>query len=105
LYWAAKIRLIFEVDPLKCQKCGGDMKVVGFIDSEAKARDILKSSGLWRDRKTRPPPKALSPPHKLVTSPRVIEPRKPEEFGDFTCGEYIEPVPDYYVCEFSEWTE
>jgi hypothetical protein len=35
----------------------------------------------------------------------VIEPTKPEEFGDFTCGEFIEPVPDYDVCEVSEWTE
>lgn len=97
LYWAAMIRLIFEVDPLKCQKCGGDMKVVGFIDSEAKARDILKSSGLWRDRKTRPPPRTLSPPQKPGKDPPLEELPKVEDFGDY--------VPNYDVCEVTEWTE
>jgi len=121
LYWAAMIRLIFEVDPLKCKKCGGEMKIVGFIDSEATARDILKSSGLWRDRKTRPPPKTLSPPQRPVKYPLLKEPPKAEDYGDFAYSDFIEPVPDYDmvsscgelgrtvpnhdVCQVSEWTE
>lgn len=89
------------------------MKVVGFIDSEASDRDILNSSGLWRDRKARPPPKALSPPLRPEKYPILKEPSKAEDFGDFTCGEFTEPVPDYDVvsepkydvCEISEWAE
>jgi len=29
--WAELIRQVFEVDPLKCAKCGGQMKVIAFI--------------------------------------------------------------------------
>ena len=31
--WAELIRLVFEVDPLRCDKCGGGMKVVSFIST------------------------------------------------------------------------
>ena len=30
--WAALIQRIYEVDPLKCPKCGGNMKFIGFIE-------------------------------------------------------------------------
>jgi hypothetical protein len=31
--WAELIRLVFEVDPLRCDKCWGQMKVVSFIST------------------------------------------------------------------------
>ena len=30
--WAALIKCVFEVDPMKCPKCGGTMKVISFIE-------------------------------------------------------------------------
>jgi hypothetical protein len=33
--WAALIKAVYEVDPLKCPKCGGTMKIVSFVE-EAK---------------------------------------------------------------------
>jgi hypothetical protein len=30
--WAALIKCIFEVDPLKCPQCSGTMKIVAFIE-------------------------------------------------------------------------
>jgi hypothetical protein len=30
--WAALIKLVYEVDPLKCPDCGGKMRVVALID-------------------------------------------------------------------------
>jgi len=72
---------------------------LALFDSEAKARDILKSSGLWRDRKTRPPPKTISSPQKPVKYPLLEQVPKAEDFGDYTCGEFIEPVPDYETCD------
>ncbi|MGQ9853611.1 MAG: hypothetical protein ACUVTG_09445 [Candidatus Oleimicrobiaceae bacterium] len=30
--WAALIRKVYEVDPLRCPECGGEMKVVSFIE-------------------------------------------------------------------------
>lgn len=33
LTWAALIRLVHEIDPLRCPDCGGTMKIVALIDS------------------------------------------------------------------------
>jgi hypothetical protein len=30
--WAEMIRKVFEVDPLICPRCGGEMKVISFIE-------------------------------------------------------------------------
>lgn len=49
-----------EVDPLKCQKCGGDMKVVGFIDSEATAYLDGAASVVTGFAKDQHPPPVLS---------------------------------------------
>jgi len=56
LAWAALIRLVYEVDPLKCPKCGSTMKVIAFIKKEDVIENMLKKSGLWYDSPVRPPP-------------------------------------------------
>jgi len=33
LRWAQLIRLVFDVDPLRCAKCGAEMRIVAFITS------------------------------------------------------------------------
>jgi len=56
--WAMLIKRVYEVDPLLCPKCGGEMKVVAFIEppqAEVIER-ILKHCGLWRESSPRPPP-------------------------------------------------
>jgi len=60
LKWAALIKLVFEVDPLKCPKCGGTMRIVSFIDQDSAIRKILKHCNLWKEHCARAPP--LSPP-------------------------------------------
>ena len=30
--WARLIKKIYEVDPLVCPKCGGDMRIIAFIE-------------------------------------------------------------------------
>jgi hypothetical protein len=54
--WAALIQAVFEVDPLKCPTCGGNMKIVSFIEEEAVIEKILRHSKLWKDDTARPPP-------------------------------------------------
>ena len=54
--WAALIKAVFEVDPLKCPKCGGTMKIVSFIEEEDVIRDILKHCNLWKEMPSRSPP-------------------------------------------------
>jgi hypothetical protein len=54
--WAALIKCVYEVDPLKCPKCGGEMRIISFIDEDAIIEKILRHCGLWRETPTRAPP-------------------------------------------------
>lgn len=56
--WAALIKKVYEVDPLRCPACGGAMKIISFIDKcqpEVVER-ILRHCGLWKTAESRPPP-------------------------------------------------
>ena len=56
--WAMLIKRVYEVDPLSCPECGGQMKVVAFIEPPQGdvIEDILKHCGLWQARAPRAPP-------------------------------------------------
>lgn len=57
--WAALIRLVYEVDPLKCPECGGTMKIVALIDHNRQpdvVENILKHCKLWKEPNERGPP-------------------------------------------------
>jgi hypothetical protein len=61
--WAALIKKVYEVDPLRCPKCGGQMKIISFIEKKDQAdviEKILKHGGLWREEASRSPPKEAS---------------------------------------------
>jgi hypothetical protein len=70
LTWAALIKLVYEVDPLKCPDCGGTMKVVALIDHGRQpdvVEKILRHCSLWREPKQRAPPcAAAAPPQSRV---------------------------------------
>lgn len=48
--WRECIRKVWEVDPLTCQKCGGEMMIISFIDEPLLIRRILEFLDLWRER-------------------------------------------------------
>ncbi|MDP1563763.1 MAG: transposase [Pirellulaceae bacterium] len=56
--WAMLIKRIYEVDPLCCPKCGGQMQVVSFIEPPQTEviEAILKHCGLWPSSSPRAPP-------------------------------------------------
>jgi len=56
--WAMLIKRVYEVDPLCCPECGGQMKVVSFIEPPQPdvIEAILKHCGLWQSRSARAPP-------------------------------------------------
>ncbi len=58
--WAALIRKVYEVDPLRCPECGGEMKIISFIDKcqADVVEKILRHCELWKDAASRPPPVA-----------------------------------------------
>jgi len=39
--WAELLRRVYEIDPLVCPKCGGEMRVIGFITEPTTIRRIL----------------------------------------------------------------
>jgi hypothetical protein len=45
--WARLIRKIYEVDPLICPKCKGEMRIIAIIDEYQVIKKILKHLGLW----------------------------------------------------------
>ena len=58
--WAEMIRRVYEVDPLVCPRCGGEMRVLGFITQPAAIKripDHLRK----REKVARPPPQAPQP--------------------------------------------
>jgi len=73
--WAALIKKVYEVDPLRCPGCGGEMKIVSFIEKcqPAVVEKILRHGGLWKEVVSRPPP-AVS---------RVAEGEPGYDFGYF----------------------
>jgi len=56
--WAMLIKRIYEVDPLCCPECGGQMKVVSFIEPPQAdlIEEILRHCGLWQASAPRAPP-------------------------------------------------
>jgi hypothetical protein len=50
--WAMLIKRVYEVDPLSCPQCGGEMKVVAFIESPTHIgmAKLRTSCGISRDR-------------------------------------------------------
>ena len=70
LTWAALIKLVYEVDPLRCPQCGGTMKVIAFIENTRQpevVRKILRHCGLWKEPAPRAPPTpAPAAPDELV---------------------------------------
>jgi len=60
--WAALIKRVYEVDPLVCPKCGGEMRVIAFIERRQRdvIRKILEHCGLWEE--PRAPARAAAPP-------------------------------------------
>ena len=58
--WARLIKKIYEVDPLICPKCKGQMRIIAFIDDYKVIRKILDYLGIYEFKRDRPPPKRLA---------------------------------------------
>ncbi len=66
---AELIRLVFEVDPLRCDKCGGEMKIISFITTaqDRVIRRILEHLG-----ESTVVPRAHGPPEWAVKSEQAV---------------------------------
>jgi hypothetical protein len=59
--WARLIRKVYEVDPLKCPKCKGPMRVIALIDDPDVVRCILEHLGSWAPEPAERDPPAQAP--------------------------------------------
>ncbi len=85
--WRECIKKMWEVDPLECPNCGGEMKIVSFITEESVVRQILEHLNLWAEKLSRDPPE-MEPFTETIGVVR-------EPFDD-GCGHYAEySTPSY----------
>ncbi len=56
LMWRECIKKIWEVDPLICKKCGGEMNIISFIYERTVIKKILVHLHLYTEPKQRAPP-------------------------------------------------
>lgn len=69
LVWRECIKKIWEVDPLICTKCGGEMRRIAFIYERAVIEKILRHLGLFVEEvKGRGPPVIVEEPEKAYDS-------------------------------------
>jgi transposase len=54
--WAEMIRKVYEVDPLLCPQCGGQMKVIAFLTDYAVVDRIIDHLKLTFAAERPPPP-------------------------------------------------
>ena len=77
--WARLIHKIYELNPLKCDKFGGEMRFIAFIVNTESTRKILEHIG---ESTIRPPP--LKKPTAALQAP-----------DEFDYVDYIPPVESY----------
>ncbi len=81
--WRELIKKVWEVDPLLCPNCHGEMKIIALIDDRDVIAKILKHLGLWA-------------PGELARPP----PSGPDPAGwDTDASDLGDPMPDYDVFE------
>ena len=73
--WARLIQKVYEVDPLTCSRCGGQMRIIAFIEDYKVVRKILDHLGIYEFERKRPPP-------------RIDIAR--DEFDDYVRDDYID---------------
>jgi len=56
--WADMIRKVYEIDPLRCPKCGGTMRIISFIEDYKVIDKIIDHLKLTFKAERPPPPQA-----------------------------------------------
>jgi len=67
--WAEMIRKVYEVDPLRCPRCGGAMKVVSFLTEPAVVDRIIDHLKLIFVAERPPPPQAAFQEYLMAADP------------------------------------
>jgi len=73
--WSRLIKKIYEVDPLICPICGGQMRIIAFIEYYKVVKKILDWLCINEFKRDRPPPKRLA---------------SADSFDDYARNDYID---------------
>jgi len=85
LMWRECIKKVWEVDPLTCPKCTGEMKIISFIYKKKLIKKILTHLNIFEEKKNQRAPPRSAPEY---TEPEII----PYDDG---CPEYDESAFDF----------
>jgi hypothetical protein len=88
LMWRECIKKVWEVDPLTCPKCAGEMRIISFIYKKTVIKKILTHLGEYDEKKSQEVPRQRAPP---VATPAYVEPIEIVAYDDGWPG-YDEPV-------------
>ena len=88
--WAMLIKRVYEVGPLCCPECGGQMQVESFIEPPQAdvIEEILKHCGLWQSWSPRAPPKVdelVLEVDAACSSRSIDSPGPADESQELTC--------------------
>lgn len=89
--WARLLKKIYEVDPLRCPRCGNPMHIVAWIEGAAVIRKILQHLGLWERSPRSPPPRLI--PHKLEALLATLTPQQAQRVRASTDSLFWDDVP------------
>ena len=70
--WAEMIRKVYEVDPLLCPACGGQMKIISFIEEPKSIDKIIRHLKLSFQAE-RPPPSYVASQELLMAAGEMGE--------------------------------
>ena len=93
--WARLLKKIYEIDPLACARCGGQLEIIAFIEGADVIRKILQHLGLW-DRPARSPPPRLFP-HKMESFLQSLTPRQAQQIRASSDTLFWDDVPVFEV--------
>jgi hypothetical protein len=85
--WAELLQRVFEIDALRCPRCGSRLRLIAAIEDPAVARKILECLKL----PARAPP--LEPASRAAISPEVIAP-DPHADWEFNQSRPAQAGPD-----------
>ena len=57
--WVGVIRKVYEVDPLSCPVCGGQMSIISFIEEPKTINRIIRHLKLTFEAERPPPPRVV----------------------------------------------
>ena len=87
--WRELIKKVWEIDPLICPKCQGEMKMIALIDEAAVVSRILKHMGLWLKSE---PVRSQGWPER---GPPVLEEAARVDYEHY----FSDPMPNYDVAD------